>query len=73
MLYKGDLITLSNKKEYIVIDQIKMDDKDYVYLITKDGVSGIVICSIENDTLTKISDAELLQKLIITFKEKQCE
>ena len=73
MLYKGDLITLSNKKEYIVIDQIKMDDKDYVYLITNDGVSGIVICSIENDTLTKISDAELLQKLIITFKEKQGE
>ncbi len=71
MLYKGDLITLSNKKEYIVIDQIKMDGKDYVYLITKDGVSGIAICLVENDILIKVSDAELLQKLIIKFKEKQ--
>lgn len=71
MLYKGDLIMLSNKKEYIVIDQIKMDGKDYVYLITKDGVSGIAICLVENDILIKVSDAELLQKLIIKFKEKQ--
>lgn len=71
MLDKGDLLTLSNGKEYIVINQIQIDGKNYVYLVTKDGVSGVAVCSLENDMLTTINDGEFLQLLLTKFKERQ--
>lgn len=71
MLGKGDLLTLSNGKEYIVINQIQIDGKNYVYLVTKDGVSGVAVCLLENDTLTTINDGEFLQLLLTKFKESQ--
>lgn len=71
MLDKGDLLTLSNGKEYIVINQIQIDGKNYVYLVTKDGVSGVAVCLLENDTLTTINDGEFLQLLLTKFKESQ--
>ena len=71
MLDKGDLLILSNGKEYIVINQLQFEGKNYVYLVTKDGVSGIAVCLFENDTLTTISDGEFLQLLLKKFKEQQ--
>lgn len=71
MIDKGDLLKLSNGKEYIVINQLQFEGKNYVFLVTKDGVSGIAICLLENDTLTTISDGELLQMLLKKFKEQQ--
>lgn len=71
MLDKGDLLTLSNGKEYIVISQIQIDGKNYVYLVTKDGVSGVAVCLLENDTLTTINDGEFLQLLLTKFQESQ--
>ncbi len=71
MLNKGDLLTLSNGKEYIVINQIQIDGKNYVYLVTKDGISGVAVCLLENDTLTTINDGEFLQLLLTKFQESQ--
>ena len=71
MLDKGDLLTLSNGKEYIVINQIQIDGKNYVYLVTKDGISGVAVCLLENDTLTTINDGEFLQLLLTKFQESQ--
>lgn len=70
MLEKGDLLTLSNGREYIVISQIQIKGKNYVYLVTKDGVSGVAVCLLENDTLTMVNDGELLQSLLEKFKEQ---
>ncbi len=70
MLDKGDLLTLSNGKEYIVINQLEFEGKNYVYLVTKDGVSGVTVCLLENDTLTTISDVDFLQMLLKKFKEQ---
>ena len=71
MLNKGDLLTLSNGKEYIVINQIQIDGKNYVYLVTKDGISGVAVCLLENDTLTTIKDGEFLHLLLTKFQESQ--
>ncbi len=70
MLDNGDLLTLSNGKEYIVIKQIQIKGKNYVYLVTKDGVSGVAVCSLENDTLTIVNDGETLRFLLEKFKEQ---
>jgi len=69
MLDKGDLITLSNDKEYVVINQIHMDGKIYLYLIAKDGISSILICELKEDNLIIVKDAELFQKLVVKFNK----
>lgn len=69
MLEKGDLLTLSNEKEYILINQINMEGNDYLYLVSKDGISEVAICKIEQGCITAIKDIELMQKLIEQFKE----
>lgn len=71
MLDRGDLITLNNNKEYIVINQTNFNDKNYVYLVSKDGVSGIAVCLLENDTLTTINDGDLVKLLLEKFRQEQ--
>lgn len=71
MLEQGDLIILSNKKEYIVIKQIRFEEKEYIYLISKDGISNMLVGLLENENLTIIKEEELLQKLLQKFKESK--
>lgn len=73
MLEVGDLLTLSNKKEYIVIKQIQLNGKNYVYLVTKDGISDIAICEYETDKLTIVKDEKLIHTLVEKFKELKGE
>lgn len=71
MLDRGDLITLNNNKEYIVINQATFNGKNYIYLVSKDGVSSVAICLLENDTLTTINDGDLVKLLLERFKQEQ--
>ena len=68
MIEIGDLITLNNEEEYIVINQTKINDKDYIYLVTKDGISNFLICELQNDTLNIVKDEELIKVLVERFK-----
>lgn len=70
MLEKGDLITLSNEKQYLVVDQIKYKGKNYLFLVSKDGISDISVFLFENDDLKVIKNVELYQELLSIFKEK---
>ena len=70
MLEKGDLITLSNEKQYLVVDQIKYKGKNYLFLVSKDGISDISVFLFENDDLKVIKNVELYQELLWIFKEK---
>ena len=71
MLDKGDLITLNNNKEYIVINQTTFNGKNYVYLVSKGGVSSVAVCLLENDILTTISDGDLVKFLLEKFRQEQ--
>lgn len=71
MLDRGDLITLSNNKEYIVINQTTFNGKNYIYLVSKDGVSNVAVCLLENDTLITINDSELVKLLLEKFRQEQ--
>ena len=69
MLEIGDLLTLSNNKEYIVMKQIYFKGKCYVYLISKDGISEVLICSYEEDNLNVVTDEEVFEKLLTLFNK----
>lgn len=67
MLEIGDLLTLSDNQEYLVMKQIYFKGKNYVYLVTKDGISDVLICSYEEDNLNIVRDEELFEKLLNLF------
>lgn len=70
MLDIGDLVTLSNNNEYIVVKKILLDEKDYVFLITKDGISDVMICKIQNDSLEIVKDENVINILLEKFRNE---
>ena len=68
MFEKGDLLTLDNNKEYLVVNQLNYENNNYVFLIAKDGISDIMICLFKGDELIKVEDSELIKKLIERFE-----
>lgn len=71
MIEKGDLLTLSNNKTYIVASIIEYQGEEYIYLIEKDGISDIKFCVKESDdTLKIVTDPNIIIKLITRFSEE---
>ena len=69
MLEVGDLLTLSDNQEYLVMKQIYFKGKNYVYLITKDCISDVLICCYEEDKLKIVTEESLFEKLLNLFNE----
>lgn len=68
MLEQGDLITLNNKKEYIVIKQIVFKGVHYILLIAKDGISEFLICEFKQDKLIPVTATHLISELTNQIK-----
>ena len=68
MLEQGDLVTLSNKKEYVVIKQIVFKGIHYIILIAKDGISEFLVCEFKQDKLIPVTATELISELISYIK-----
>jgi len=67
MIEQGELLTLSNDKEYAVVSSIVYEDTNYVYLLDTDTYKDYKFCKYENDTLVVVKDKELLKVLITKF------
>lgn len=70
MLEIGDVMTLSNNQEYIVMKQVCYQQKNYLYLVSKDGISEVAIFQLENNQLIKVQEEELLKILIERLNEE---
>lgn len=64
----GDLLSLSNNKKYIVVNKIVIDNNEYLYLISQDGIKEIKICRVYNNLLKVVTDQSLLKSLIEKFQ-----
>lgn len=67
MIEQGELLTLSNDKEYAVVSSITYDGANYVYLLDTDTYKDYKFCKFENDVLKVVKDEELLKTLITKF------
>ncbi len=67
MLEQGELLNLSNNKEYVVVSSIMYQEANYVYLLDTDTYKDYKLCKYENDVLKKVEDEELLKTLITKF------
>ena len=68
MLKQGEVLTLSDNKKYTVISTIEMDNNNYYYLIDNDDYSNMMFCTFEEDNMEEITDHDLIDKLLIRFK-----
>ena len=74
-LENNDIITLDNKKEYIVLDSVIIDNNNFVFLVEKDNMENQVIAmaSMDNDRLRideiDLDDKENKEILLKIFEE----
>lgn len=67
MLKQGELLILSNKKEYAVVSSIMYEENNYVYILDTETYKDYKICECFNNRLTIVHDPELLKILIVKF------
>ena len=69
MLNQGELIQLSNNKEYAVVSSIFYEGINYVYIIDTESYKDYKLCKFENELLKPVKDEELLKILIVKFND----
>ena len=69
MLEQGELLVLTNDKEYAVVSSIKLEDINYVYLVDTDKYKDYKICEFNGESLEEVVDSDLLRLLIIRFND----
>lgn len=67
MLEQGELITLSNNKEYVVVSSIKYQGFNYVYILDTETYKDYKLCKFSNEELSVVKDKDLLTVLITKF------
>lgn len=74
LLEKQMLVTLSDKKEYIVLSTVEINSVNYIYLIENNNISNIKFCTqeIENEKikLIEVEEIELRKTLLKEFTNK---
>ena len=68
-----DLVSLSDKNKYIVVQKIDYEGKDYYYLVDIDKNENIKFGYQDNDEFVEITDSELIGKLISIFGKQALE
>lgn len=67
MLKQGELIQLSNNKEYAVVSSIIYEGDNYVYILDTETCKDYKLCKFEDELLKPVKDEELLKILIVKF------
>ena len=65
-----DILTLSDKKEYVVVSKILYENKTYLFLIDLNDEMNIKICYLNDDEVIETRDKELNTKLLPLFVEE---
>ena len=68
MLRQGETLILSDNKKYTVATTTTLENKFYVYLIDQDDYTNIMFCEYIDEELLEITNQELIEKLMITFR-----
>ena len=67
MIEQGELLVLSNDKEYAVVSSIIYNNVNYVYLLSTDDYKDYKFCEYVDDKLNVVKDPELFKTLITKF------
>ncbi len=67
MLEQGEILKLTNDKEYVVVSSITYKEGNYVYLIDTETYKDYKLLKYENERLKVVKDESLLKTLITMF------
>ena len=68
---RGDLLTLSDKRKYAVVETKNLNEKNYIYLIDMDDYTNVRFVEYNGDTkLVEVNDMNLIKELMELFTKK---
>ena len=68
MLEQGEILTLEDDKEYVVVSSVVLDNINYVYMIEANNFANVMFCKYDNvDGLYEVDDPDLIKELIKMF------
>ena len=70
MDYTNDKFTLDNGKTYLVIEQVDLDNKTYLYIANRDDEKETKFVEIKDDNLIDIDPILFEDKILPLFVEK---
>lgn len=59
-----DILTLSDKRRYVIASKTNYEEKDYLYLVDLADNKNIKFCYLDNDEIVIVSDIKLIEKLL---------
>lgn len=62
-----DVVTLEDKKEYVIVDMLKLDGKKYVYISDINDATNYIIGELKDMDITEVEDDDLYDELVIKF------
>ena len=68
-LENGEIITLDDNKDYIVLKQLINENVNYVYLVTAQKPIEVLVAKLNDMDLIPITDEFELKKVIELFKK----
>lgn len=69
VLEQGEILELSNDKEYVVISSIIYQGANYVYIIDTETYKDYKVCKYQEEELEDVTDDELFKNLIFKFNK----
>ena len=70
MDYINKKITLDDNKKYLVIEQVTIDDKIYLYIVNEDDKNDTSFVEVDNDKIKAIDPTLFQEKVLPLFLEK---
>ena len=70
MDYINKKITLDDNKKYLVIEQVTIDDKIYLYIVNEDDKNDTSFVEVDNDEIKAIDPTLFQEKILPLFLEK---
>ena len=61
MLEQGEILNLSNSKEYVVVSSVNYEGENYVYLLDTETYKDYRLCHYQDDVLKEVEDPELFK------------
>ena len=70
MDYINKKITLDDNKKYLVIEQVTIDDKIYLYIVNEDDKNDTSFVEVDNNEIKAIDPTLFQEKVLPLFLEK---
>ena len=70
---QGEVLTLDNDKEYMVVFSTMYEGNNYIYAINNNDVEDVTFFKCDDDSVYEVEDSEMILKLMNMFYESAKE